>query len=59
MARKQLTSREESALSRLIGRDFIRHRLQNLEKVFDACGLPLLHYTIGLEEEEEIINGKF
>ena len=34
MARKQLTSTEESALSRLIGRDFIRHRLQNLEKLY-------------------------
>ena len=33
MARKQLTSTEESALSRLISRDFIRHRLQNLEKI--------------------------
>ena len=51
MARKQLTSREESALSRLIGRDFIRHRLQNLEKVFPEY----YDYTIGLEEEEEII----
>ena len=51
MTRKQLTSTEESALSRLIGRDFIRHRLQNLEKVFPEY----YDYTIGLEEEEEII----
>ncbi len=50
MTRKQLTSTEESALSRLIGRDFIRHRLQNLEKVFPEY----YDYTIGLEEEEII-----
>jgi hypothetical protein len=57
MTRKQLTSTEESSLSRLIGRDFIRHRLQNLEKVFPALDLygSYYDYTIGLEEEEEII----
>ena len=51
MARKQLTPTEESALSRLIGRDFIRHRLQNLEKIFPEYW----DYAIGLEDDEEIM----
>ena len=47
MDRKQLTSTEESALSRLIGRDFIRHRLQNLEKIFP----DYYEYTTTLRED--------
>ena len=34
MVREQLSSTEELALNRLIGRDFIRHRLQNLQKLY-------------------------